>query len=106
LTRFANDGGDGRSQDACRRNRDRRRARAGGREEQFAAAAATLIGQRDYALALQIIQPGLLRHSAGSTLAGLRRTALHRLMEQYQQFDPFKFLSYAELADAEIGRVE
>jgi glyoxylase-like metal-dependent hydrolase (beta-lactamase superfamily II) len=79
---------------------------AGGREEQFAAAAATLIGQGDHALALEIIQPGLLRHPASTTLAGLRRTALHRLMEQYQQFDPFKFLIYAELAGAEIGPVE
>ena len=79
---------------------------AGGREEQFAAAAATLIGQGDHALALQIIQPGLLCHPASSTLAGLRATALHRLMEQYQQFDPFKFLIYAELAGAEIGPVE
>jgi glyoxylase-like metal-dependent hydrolase (beta-lactamase superfamily II) len=78
---------------------------AGGREEQFAAAAATLIGQGDHALALEIIQPGLLRHPASTTLAGLRRTALHRLMEQYQQFDPFKFLIYAELAGAEIGPV-
>jgi hypothetical protein len=26
-------------------------------------------------------------------------------MEQYQQLDPFKFLIYAELAGAEIGRV-
>ena len=42
----------------------------------------------------------------GSLTAGLRRTALHRLMEQYQQFDPFKFLIYAELAGAEIGPVE
>ena len=79
---------------------------AGGRDEQFAAAAATLIGQGDHALALEIIQPGLLRHPASITLAGLRRTALHRLMEQYQQFDPFKFLIYAELAGAEIGPVQ
>jgi glyoxylase-like metal-dependent hydrolase (beta-lactamase superfamily II) len=79
---------------------------AGGREEQFAATAAALIGQGDYALALQIIQPGLLRHPASSTLAGLRRTSLHRLMEANQQFDPFKFLIYAGLAGAEIGPVQ
>jgi len=79
---------------------------AGGREEQFTAAAATLIGQGDYGLALQIIQPGLLRHPASSRLTGMRRTALHRLMEQYQQLDPFKFLIYAELAGVEIGPVE
>ena len=76
---------------------------AGGRDEPFAA---TLIGQGDHGLALQIIQPGLLRHPASSTLAGLRRTTLHRLMEQYQQTDPFKFLIYAELAGAEIGPVQ
>jgi hypothetical protein len=80
---------------------------AGGRDEPFAAAAATLIGQGDYALALQtIIQPGLLRHPASSTLAGLRRTALHRLMEACQQTDPFRFLIYAELAGAELGPVQ
>jgi glyoxylase-like metal-dependent hydrolase (beta-lactamase superfamily II) len=79
---------------------------AGGRDEQFAAAAATLIGQGDHALALQIIQPGLLRHPASSTLARLRATALHRLMEACQQTDPFKFLIYAELAGAEIGPVQ
>ena len=79
---------------------------AGGREEQFAAAAATLIGRGDHALALQIIQPGLLRHPASTSLPGLRRTALYRLMEANQQLDPFKFLIYAELAGAEIGPVE
>jgi glyoxylase-like metal-dependent hydrolase (beta-lactamase superfamily II) len=78
---------------------------AGSREEPFADAAATLIGRGDYALALEVIQPGLLRHPASTTLAELRRVALYRLMEQYQQSDPFKFLIYAELADAEIGPV-
>jgi glyoxylase-like metal-dependent hydrolase (beta-lactamase superfamily II) len=79
---------------------------AGGDQEQFAAAASTLIGQGDYALALEIIRPGLLRHPGSINLAGLRRTALHRLMEDYQQTDPFKFLIYAEQAGAEIGPVE
>ena len=80
---------------------------AGGREQQFAATAATLIGQGDHALALQtIIEPGLLRHPTSTTLAGLRATALHRLMEACQQLDPFKFLIYADLADAEIGPVQ
>ena len=78
---------------------------AGGRQEQFEAAAATLIGQGDHALALQIIEPGLLRHPTSTALDGLRRTALLRLMEQNQQLDPFKFLIYAELAGAEIGPV-
>jgi hypothetical protein len=44
-----------------------------------------------------------LRHTASAALAGLRQTALHRLMERYQQTDPFRFLIYAELAGTEIG---
>jgi hypothetical protein len=51
------------------------------------------------------IKPGLLRYPASSALAELRLTALHRLMERYQQSDPFKFLSYAEQAGAELGPV-
>jgi glyoxylase-like metal-dependent hydrolase (beta-lactamase superfamily II) len=78
---------------------------AGGRQERFVDAAATIIGQGDHALALEIINPALLRYPASSTLAELRRTALHRLMEQYQQSDPFKFLIYAEQAGAELGPV-
>jgi glyoxylase-like metal-dependent hydrolase (beta-lactamase superfamily II) len=78
---------------------------AGGRQERFVDAAASLIGQGDHALALEIIKPGLLRYPASSTLAELHRTALHRLMEQYQQSDPFKFLIYAEQAGAELGPV-
>ncbi len=77
----------------------------GGREAAFTAAARTLIGQGDHALALEVIEPGLLCHPASADLAGLRRTALHRLMEETQQLDPFKFLIYAELAGAEIGPV-
>jgi glyoxylase-like metal-dependent hydrolase (beta-lactamase superfamily II) len=78
---------------------------AGGREDAFTAAAQTLIGQGDDVLALQIIEPGLLRHPASTELAGLRRTVTHRLMERYQQDDAFRFLIYAELAEAEIGPV-
>jgi len=78
---------------------------AGGRQERFADAAATLIAQGDHALALEIIKPGLLRYPASSALAELRRTALHRLMERYQQSDPFKFLIYADQAGAELGPV-
>ena len=50
---------------------------AGGRERQFAAAAATLIGQGDHALALEIIQPGLLRHPI-RPVQDVRRTRRRR----------------------------
>src|ERR1700722_11599584 len=75
---------------------------AAGKAEAFVAAAATLAGQGDLALALEILAPGLLRHPDSSELAELRRTVLARLMEQCQLSDPFGFLVYAELAGAEL----
>ena len=78
---------------------------AGGDPNRFADAAATLIARGDHALALDLINPGLLRHPTSATLATLRQTALHRLMEQTQQTDPFRFLIYATQAGAELGPV-
>jgi hypothetical protein len=79
---------------------------AGGSEQQFATTAETLLSQGDHALALDIIDPGLLRYPASIRLAELRQTALYRLLEQHQQNDPFKFLIYAELAGTEIGPLQ
>jgi glyoxylase-like metal-dependent hydrolase (beta-lactamase superfamily II) len=78
---------------------------AGEKAEAFVTAAATLAGQGDLALALEIVTPGLLRHPDSSALAELRQAILLRLMEQRQLWDPFGFLVYAELADAELAPV-
>jgi len=78
---------------------------AGGRPEQFASAARTLLAQRDPALALEIITAGLASHPDAGELAQLRHQALYRLMERHQLQDPFRFLIYAELAGVEIGPV-
>lgn len=78
---------------------------AGEKAEAFVTAAATLAGQGDLALALEILTPGLLRHPDSSELADLRQAVLHRLMEQRQLLDPFGFLVYAELAGAELSPV-
>ena len=66
---------------------------------------ATLAGQGDLALALDILTPGLLRHPDSSELAELRQAVLARLIEQRQLLDPFGFVFYAELADAELPPV-
>ena len=80
---------------------------AGEQAEAFVTAAATLAGQGDLALALEILAPGLLRHPDSSELADLRQAVLLRLMEQRQLLDPFGFLAYAELAGAaELSPVE
>jgi glyoxylase-like metal-dependent hydrolase (beta-lactamase superfamily II) len=78
---------------------------AGGRPEQFASAARTLLAQRDAALALEIVSAGLERHPEADELAQLRQQALYRLMERHQLQDPFRFLIYAELAGVELGPV-
>ena len=73
---------------------------AGGKAEAFLTAAATLARQGDLALALEILDPGLLRHPDSSELADLGQAVLVRLMEQRQLLDPFGFMVYAELAGA------
>jgi glyoxylase-like metal-dependent hydrolase (beta-lactamase superfamily II) len=77
----------------------------GGGEEPFVRAARALTGQGDHALALEIIEPGLLRYPASAALERLRRDALRGLAELHQQLDPFRFIVYAELAGLEIGPV-
>ena len=77
----------------------------GGGEEPFTRAAGELIGQGDHALALELIEPGLLRYPSSSALARLRLDALRGLAELHQQLDPFRFIVYAELAGIEIGPV-
>jgi glyoxylase-like metal-dependent hydrolase (beta-lactamase superfamily II) len=78
---------------------------AGEKADAFVTAAATLAGQGDLALALEILAPGLLRHPDSSELAELRQAVVVRLMEQRQFLDPFGFLVYAELAGAELSPV-
>jgi glyoxylase-like metal-dependent hydrolase (beta-lactamase superfamily II) len=78
---------------------------AGEKAEAFVTAAATLAGQGDLALALEILAPGLLRHPGSSELAELRQAVLVRLMEQRQLSDPFGFMVYAELAGAELSPI-
>ena len=76
---------------------------AGEKADAFVTAAATLAGQGDLALALEILAPGLLRHPDSSELAELRQAVLIRLIEQRQLSDPLGFLVYAELAAAELS---
>ncbi len=76
---------------------------AGGEAEPFAAAARTLLAQRDHALALEITIAGLAAHPGHEELTQLRHQALYRLMERHQLQDPFRFLIYADMAGMELG---
>jgi glyoxylase-like metal-dependent hydrolase (beta-lactamase superfamily II) len=75
---------------------------AGGRERAFVRSAHALLGQGHAALALKLIDLGRQRHPKSRALARLRRQALDRLRERYQQLNPFKFIVYSELAGAEL----
>jgi glyoxylase-like metal-dependent hydrolase (beta-lactamase superfamily II) len=78
---------------------------AGGNAEAFVTAGATLAGQGDLTLALDILAPGLLRHPDSNELAELRKAVLVRLMEQCQLLDPFGFIVYAQQTGAELAPV-
>jgi len=78
----------------------------GAKEEAFVRSAQVLLDRRDAALALKLTDLGLLNYPTSQTLMHLRRQALDRLREQYQQLNPFKFIIYSEWAGAELPPVE
>jgi len=78
----------------------------GEREDAFARSAKALLDHRDYAMALQLAGLGLLNYPTSRALTDLRRQALDRLREKYQQINPFKFIIYSEMAGAELPPVE
>jgi len=78
----------------------------GKQEEAFVQSAQGLLERRDAALALKLTDLGLLNYPTSQPLTHLRRQALDRLREQYQQLNPFKFIIYSEWAGAELPPVE
>lgn len=74
----------------------------GGTTAAFQAAAAELTRRGEPALALRILDLGLLSHPGAADLADLRRGVLHRLAEREQLINPFKFAYYAGLLDLEL----
>jgi glyoxylase-like metal-dependent hydrolase (beta-lactamase superfamily II) len=78
----------------------------GEQEEAFVRSAQVLLDRRDAALALKLTDLGRLNYPTSQTLTTLRRQALDRLREQYQQLNPFKFIIYSEWAGVELPPVE
>ena len=78
---------------------------AGGRSDAFVQAGTSLLERGDYALGLDVVDAGVRSHPESTALVALRQTLLHRLMEGNQQLNPFKFLTYADQADACIPPV-
>jgi glyoxylase-like metal-dependent hydrolase (beta-lactamase superfamily II) len=78
----------------------------GGKEEAFVRSAQNLLDRSDHALAFKLTDLGLRNYPTSQTLMNLRRQALDRLREKYQQLNPFKFIIYSEWAGAELLPIE
>jgi glyoxylase-like metal-dependent hydrolase (beta-lactamase superfamily II) len=78
---------------------------AGGKEQAFVKSATTLLAQGDATLAHRLVDFGLLCYPSSRPLLDLRRQALDRLREVYQQLNPFKFIVYSQWAKAELQPV-
>lgn len=77
----------------------------GGTAGAFHTAGAELTRRGEHALALRILDLGLLSHPGRPELLDLRQSVLHRLVERHQLLNPFKFAYYAGLADLELVSV-
>ncbi|WP_214322707.1 MBL fold metallo-hydrolase [Nonomuraea sediminis] len=75
----------------------------GGTAAAFHTAGAELTRRGEYALALRILDLGLLSHPGTPELLDLRHDVLQRLIEGNQLLNPFKFVYYAGLADLELA---
>ena len=75
----------------------------GGTAAAFHTAGAELTRRGEHALALQILDLGLLSHPGAPRLLGLRQSVLQRLIERHQLLNPFKFAYYAGLTDLELA---
>jgi glyoxylase-like metal-dependent hydrolase (beta-lactamase superfamily II) len=79
---------------------------AGGREEAFVSSGRALLNRGDHALALKLMDLGLIAHPASPALSELRRRALDGLRARHQQLNPFKFIIYSEWAGADLRPAE
>ena len=74
----------------------------GGTADPFATAGAELLRRGEYALALRVLDLGLLSHPGTLELVELRQHVLLKLVEVNQLINPFKFIYYAGLADLDL----
>jgi glyoxylase-like metal-dependent hydrolase (beta-lactamase superfamily II) len=75
----------------------------GGTVTAFSAAATELTKRREHALALRILDLGLLSHPGAPELVELRADVLGKLVAKHQALDSFKFAYYAGLIDLELA---
>lgn len=75
----------------------------GGNATAFRTAGLELARRGEQALALHVVDLGLLSHPEASELADLRQSLLESMVAQNQMLNPFKFMHYAALANLELA---
>jgi alkyl sulfatase BDS1-like metallo-beta-lactamase superfamily hydrolase len=68
-------------------------------DTQLAAAAERLVADGKHEMAAQLLRWGEPQFAGNARLEAVKRLAYLRLMEKYQQFNPFKFILYAAQID-------
>ncbi|MCX5233323.1 MBL fold metallo-hydrolase [Streptomyces sp. NBC_00233] len=72
----------------------------------FSAAGKELARRGEHALALRVVNLGLLRHSDAPELDDLRQSLLETMVARNQMLNPFKFMHYAALANLNLAPAE
>jgi hypothetical protein len=75
---------------------------AGGQEAAFARSTRALLEQGAEAVALKLVDLGLLNYPGSRALGEIRRDVLDRLRLRYQALNPFKFIVYSEWAGVDL----
>jgi alkyl sulfatase BDS1-like metallo-beta-lactamase superfamily hydrolase len=74
-------------------------------DAQIAAAAQRMIKDGRHELAAAMLKAAQARHPDSATLAAPRALAYAKLMEKYQEFNPFKLIVYGGQADQAVPQV-
>jgi glyoxylase-like metal-dependent hydrolase (beta-lactamase superfamily II) len=75
-------------------------------ERQLAAATERMVTDGRYELAASALDSARARFPRSERLAGLERLVYLKLMEKYQEFNPFKFIVYSGRAGADVPQMQ
>ena len=75
-------------------------------DTQLASAAERMVADGKHELAAAVLRWAQPRFANSARLDAVRRLAYLRLMEKYQEFNPFKFILYAGEIDQSIGQID
>jgi glyoxylase-like metal-dependent hydrolase (beta-lactamase superfamily II) len=75
-------------------------------DEELADAIEKMLSSGDHELAARTVTWALARHPSSEKLQALKQTAFLKLMEKFQEFNPFKFIIYSQSIHHETPQLE